>query len=769
MLAVGTVKPSTFFTTESRSTEAHHGIADQQRGTELHRRDDAGQDQLPRVDRQRLGHPLFAPEGLHAGLYDRAGLHGGPEAAVRQAQLQDHRAQCRPGRRSPALVQGHRRDAGPRRDVPDDRRSRAEGGQGLRHATGGVGHHLAGPHRRRQRDGALGVRDRAGQEDQGDADLSDGHGPQLRRGAAAPGFLPAHDQAQGGHAGELEARPGRDHRHLGLRRGSEEDVSRGLEGAEAVSPDRVPAEVAATHVAPVAEPAATGALPHHSDTEDAMARSRSWITRRRFVYLAASAGALAATTRASAQSRAAGLFVSAKTTEAPSLDPMLEQALSRQRLDPLFYNRLVEWGHDGKLEPGLAESWTTSADGRTWTFKLRRGVKFHNGRDLAADDVKFTYERILDPKTGSGGRGYLSAIEHIETPDKSTVRIVTKQPSASLLAGMAGGWSAIVPRDVVEKGDLRRTAVGTGPFILQEWVPQSHLKARKNPDYWDKGKPAVDAIEIKVIPDEANIIAQLRTGNIHHALLEDNKNYLLVKDDKRLRALRSPRLGLDMVNINHIRKPYTDVRVRQALSLAVDRTEVLQAAASGLGSVPGPLTPAMRPWALPAEEFKEWYTPNSDPAKKLLADAGFPNGFKTTLKVIPTFPAMVAGSQVIAAQLKKIGVDAQIIQEEYGVWIKAIIKPNFDFDLTMNATTGDADPDSLFYRRFHSVEKQWNNDGDPNIDVLLDQGRAALAPTKRKESDDKARRLRVERATQIWTFAPDMIDVTQGSVQYRQH
>ncbi len=502
------------------------------------------------------------------------------------------------------------------------------------------------------------------------------------------------------------------------------------------------------------------------------AADRRGITRRDFLSLVTAGAALSATA-ASAQPRPhkmGGTFISAKTTEAPSLDPILEQALSRQRIDVLFYNRLVEWGHDGKLEPVLAESWTTSADGRTWTFTLRRGVKFHNGRELVADDVKYTYERILDPKIGSGGRGYLSAIEQIEVPDTRTVRITTKQPSASLLAGMAGGWSSIVPREVIEqKGDLRRTAVGTGPFIFQEWIPQSHLKAKKNPDYWDKGKPYVDAIEIKVIPDEASILAQLRTGNVHHALLEDNKNYQLVKDDKRLIVQRSPRLGFDMVNINHGRKPYTDVRVRQALSLAVDRTEVLQVAASGLGSVTGPLTPAMRPWALPVEAFKEWYTPNVEHAKKLLAEAGYPNGFKTTLKVIPTFPTMVAGAQVIAAQLKKIGVDAQIIQEEYGVWIKAIIKPNFDFDLTMNATTGDADPDSLLYRRFHSVEKQWNNDGEPEIDTLLDQGRSALDAKKRKEIYDRAQRLMVERAIQIWTFSPDLIDVSQSFIQYQQH
>jgi len=499
--------------------------------------------------------------------------------------------------------------------------------------------------------------------------------------------------------------------------------------------------------------------------------TRSQVTRRQFLSLAAAAFAMP-TARAAAQQspRTGGTFISAKTTEAPSLDTILEQALSRHRLDPLFYNRLVEWGHDGRLEPALAESWSTSPDGKVWTFKLRRGVKFHNGREFVADDVKFTYERILDPNIGSGGRGYLTAIEGIEVSDTHTVRVHTKQPSGALLAGMAGAWSAIVPREEIEKrGDLRRAAVGTGPFILQEWVPQSHLKARKNPDYWDKGRPYVDAIEIKVIPDEASIVAQLRTGNVHHALLEDNKNYLLVKDDKRLKALRTARLGFDCVNINHGRKPFEDVRVRQALSLAVDRNEVLQVAASGLGQVTGPLTPAMKPWALPIEVFKEWYTPNPERAKKLLAEAGFPNGFKTTLKAIPTFPTMVAGAQMVSAHLKKIGVDVQIIQEEYGVWIKNIIKPNFNFDLTMNITSGDADPDSLLYRRFHSVEKQWNNGGDPEVDVLLDQGKLTLDPAKRKEIYDKAQRLMVERAIQIWTFTPELIEIVQSPVHYEQH
>ena len=499
--------------------------------------------------------------------------------------------------------------------------------------------------------------------------------------------------------------------------------------------------------------------------------NRSRMTRRQFLSLTAAAVAMPAIgTAAQVTRRMGGTFISAKTTEAPSLDTILEQAASRQRIDVLFYNRLVEWGADGKIEPVLAESWTTTSDGRTWTFKLRRGVKFHHGRELVADDVKFTYDRVMDANIGSGGRGYFLAVDAIEAPDKYTVRIHTKQPTASLLAALAGNWSAIVPRDEYEKrGDLRRTAIGTGPFILQEWVPQSYLKARKNPDYWDKGKPYVDAVEIKIIPDEANVIAQLRTGNIHHALLEDNKNYLLVKEDKRLTALRGARLGFDCLIMNLGHKPFDDVRVRQAISLAIDRNEILQVAASGLGQVTGPLTPAMKPWALPVEAFKEWYTPNPERAKKLLAEAGFPNGFKTTLKVIPTFPTMVAGSQVIAAQLKRIGVDVQIIQEEYGVWIKNIIKPNFNFDMTMNLTNGEPDPDSLLYRRVSSIEKQWTNGGDPEVDALLDQGRISLDQAKRKEIYDRAQRLLVEKALMIWSFSPDMIDIVQHTVHYEQH
>ncbi|RPJ81019.1 MAG: hypothetical protein EHM13_11135, partial [Acidobacteria bacterium] len=162
-------------------------------------------------------------------------------------------------------------------------------------------------------------------------------------------------------------------------------------------------------------------------------------------------------------------------------------------------------------------------------------------------------------------------------------------------------------------------------------------------------------------------------------------------------------------------------------------------------------------------------TPNPERAKKLLADAGYPSGFKTSILAIPTFPTMVAGAQVISAQLKRVGIEAQIVQQEYGVWIKNIIKPNFNFDLSMQLTNGEADPDSLFYRRFHGSEQQWTNGGDPEVDALLDQGRATIDKAKRKELYDKAQRLMVERALAVWTFSPDLIEIVQNTVRYEQH
>ena len=199
------------------------------------------------------------------------------------------------------------------------------------------------------------------------------------------------------------------------------------------------------------------------------------------------------------------------------------------------HNRLVEWSaEEARAVP--RPSWTTSADGKTWTFEPRQGVEFKRPRVRGPDDVKYSYERGPTPSWAREG-GYL-AIEQIDVADKHTVRITTKQPSATLLAGMAGNCSSIVPREVAT---WMSTAVGTtGPSSSQEWIPQSHLKARKNPRLPGQRQALRRRGQIKIIPDEGNIIAQLRTGTPTMPARRTTTNYLLVKDDKRLTALALP-------------------------------------------------------------------------------------------------------------------------------------------------------------------------------------------------------------------------------------
>jgi peptide/nickel transport system substrate-binding protein len=464
-----------------------------------------------------------------------------------------------------------------------------------------------------------------------------------------------------------------------------------------------------------------------------------------------------------------GTLIVAKTTEAPSLEPHAQNALSRSRVTQHLYSYLVQNDKDMGIVPDLAEKWEIAPDSKTYTFTLRRGVKFHNGRELTSADVKYSLERILDPQTASQGAGLLSSIAGVETPDPYTARLVLKNPDSAILASLASNWSGIVAKEDVEKagGMLDKAAGGSGPFMLEEWIPNQTLKLKRNPNYYVKDQPYLEGITFQVIPEESNIIAQLRSGNVHLALLEDNKNFQLVKDEASLSVVRSPRLGYDYVNLDNKREPWNKLEARQALSYAIDRKEVLAVAASNLGSVVAPIPPALKEYALDPESLPE-YKPDIAKAKELLAKAGYPNGLKVELELIPTFPSMVTGAQVIADQAKQAGIEFELKQYEYGVWIKRFNEKQFV--TTMNITGGNADPDSLLYNRIHSMGVNQNNWQDAEVDRLLQQGKETTDPGKRKEIYTQLQRMLAQKVPQIWLFSADLIHVMKQSVKgYEPH
>ena len=479
-------------------------------------------------------------------------------------------------------------------------------------------------------------------------------------------------------------------------------------------------------------------------------------------------GALAVGRSAAAQTpRPGGTLISAQATEATGLDPQLVPALSRSRRSPLMYSQLVRFDETMTPRPELAESWETSKDSLTWTFKLREGVKFHDGQEMTSADVKFTFDRLFEK---SPGKSDFIAVDKVEPAGKYGVKFTTKEPFAGLLAALGGFWGFIISEAGIKKhGDLNKAALGTGPFMLVDWKVEQQLVLKKHPGYFKKGQPYVDEVIVRTIPDEANIVAALRTGQIQHAFIEDNKNYNLLKDEKTLTGYRSSRLGYDYLNITATRGPLKDVRVRQAISWAVDRSQVLRVAAAGFGRLTAPATAPMRQWQLPEEAWMKYYKPDVEKAKKLMAAAGQSGGFTVKCMVIPTFPTMVSGAPVIANQLKRIGITMEIENVEYAIWIKRWLA--HDFDMTMNTTPGYADPDTAFFRALHSTKGQnWNSWSVPELDALLEDGRRTMDQKKRKEIYDRVQIMILENVPHLWLFSADTIDFTQSSVKgFKQH
>jgi peptide/nickel transport system substrate-binding protein len=464
-----------------------------------------------------------------------------------------------------------------------------------------------------------------------------------------------------------------------------------------------------------------------------------------------------------------GTLIVARTADAPDLDPQLTSSLTRQRTTMLTYSNLVRLSNEMAIQPDLAEAWKVSADGKQIDFTLRKGVIWHPpvSRELTAADVTFSYRRLL---SSSSGNTEFTEIDGVEVLDKYHVRFTLSAPNAGLLTTMADSrWGAIVNRESVERyGDLRRTAVGTGPFILEAWQPEQETTFRRNPEYFEKGKPHVEKLIVRIVHDEAQIVAGLRAGTIHHAMLDDNRNVELLAGEAGVQIHRTPRIGFDFLNVNQSRAPFNKADVVQAINYAVDRDACIQAAAAGYAVQTAPCTPPLKQWLLPEEQWKPYYRVDLDRARALLARAGYPNGFEATLLTIPTLPTMFANAQVVQANLKRIGIDLKVESVEYAQWLQRWQRK--EFDVTVNTTGGYADPDTVFYQAFHSRAQNWNNLSDTELDRLLDEGRSVFEVEKRKPIYDKVQLRLLAKPGHLFLFTPQMIVVTQKRVHgFSQH
>ncbi|MFD1251352.1 putative D,D-dipeptide-binding periplasmic protein DdpA precursor [Devosia equisanguinis] len=452
-----------------------------------------------------------------------------------------------------------------------------------------------------------------------------------------------------------------------------------------------------------------------------------WTTPRKLIAGLAIATALSTSVFA-LPVQAASLRM-AWSQDATGLDPHKQTAFSSLRLLELIYEPLVRLDAELNVVPAIATSWEFASDAKTLTFKLDPNAKFTNGAQVTSADVKASFERILDEATSAAARSNFLSIASIDTPDAETVVFNLSTADVPILVAMATINAAILPASEITAGSVGTTALGSGPFKLDSWEPNAKEVLSANAD-WAGGDLAIDGITISVLPDETAILASLRAGQTDFALLNDPLVATMVPNEPNLELNRVGVLAYNVLQLNPSRAPMDNLLVRQAMSCAINRQEIIDAALAGEGKVTGPLT--MPAFAQdPSTLF--CYEQDVEKAKALMAEAGV-DGF--TAKVIAATgepPVAASEAQVLQAQLAEIGINLEIEIMELNVYVDTWLKGDFDMAVAQNG--GRPDPFPMYNRYFTKDGNlvKVSNFTDDELDSLMKQGQAETDPAKRVE------------------------------------
>ncbi|RWO87396.1 ABC transporter substrate-binding protein [Mesorhizobium sp.] len=394
------------------------------------------------------------------------------------------------------------------------------------------------------------------------------------------------------------------------------------------------------------------------------------------------------------------------TLEPPHLDPTAGAAAA---IDEVLYANVFEGltriGADGEVLPALAESWTVSDDGKVYTFKLHSGVKFHDGTDFNADDVKFSLDRARADNSVNTQKGLFAAIDTVEMVDPATVRITLKNPQSSFLYNMGWGDAVIVAPETA--GTNKETPVGTGPFKFQNWAKGSSITLIKSDAYW--GAPvSLDKAEFRIVTDAAAAVPALLSGDVQAFPFFDPDSVAQIQGDPRFKVVIGATEGETILSMNNKKPPFDRLQVRQAISFALDRKAIIDGASAGLGV---PIGSHMSPANKAYVDLTGLYPHNVDRARELLKEAGLENGFKATLKLPPP-PYARLGGEIIASQLRDVGIDLQIVPVEWAQWLDQVFTKK-DYDLTIVSHTEPNDID------IYSREDYYFNYDNPTFDKII--------------------------------------------------
>ena len=498
-------------------------------------------------------------------------------------------------------------------------------------------------------------------------------------------------------------------------------------------------------------------------------------------------GALAASTagmqvglhRAHAQTPKRGGTISLRLWDPPHFDPHLTISYKTNILYTFTHSRLLKYKAGPGVQPGsfllegdLAESWTQPTE-TAYVFKLRKGVRWHtkppvNGRELTADDVKYTFDRFVNEK-GNAYRNMMAALDKVDVVDKYTVKFTLKEPYVWFLDMVANPMAlAIIAKEAVEKfGDLKKpdAVVGTGPWMLDSYRPNVGLTFVRNPSYFLSGLPYIDKVEVTVDEDNASRMAAFIAGKYDlgwEASGTINRvDWVQIKDTLKQRRPKIQSLEFASNQMSHIymrtdKPPFNDLRVRRAISLSFDRQGLLDAVAEGVGVLNPAVPAALKDWALPVDQLGEgaqYYKFDPARAKKLLAEAGYANGFPATVSYA-TYGSTIQmdAVQLLLKYLKDIGIDAKPIQQEYGAYISTTFYGKYE-SMAFGPQTPFLDPDNYLFGPYMAGElKNQSHVNDPVLGDMLIRQRRTADVAKRREVLHEIQRHAAKQ--QYYVYAP---------------
>ena len=461
-------------------------------------------------------------------------------------------------------------------------------------------------------------------------------------------------------------------------------------------------------------------------------------------------------------------------TDPVGLDPHTTNATATRNMLENVYDTLVMFDSSLQIVPGLAESWEASEDGLTWTFSLRPGVTFHNGDPLKASDVAFSVNRIKDPEVASPRSGDFAVVESVAAPDDRTVVITLAEPFSPLLSKLAQSLNVVVSEAVTKANDddLNNAVIGTGPFKFVEYLPQTRLVLEKNPDFWGVDEagtplPYLNGITFQFYPEPAARTTAIQTGNADWIEYVPAPDVEILEADDSVNVVGGLSSNFRSLYLNVTRPPLDNPMVRQALSYAIDEQAIVDVALFGAGGVAasGTTVPNGNFYAVEASPYRGQ---DLEKAQALLDEAGYGDGFSFDLYVTSTYDFLRTPAEIIQANLAEIGVTANIVAEDWSIYLPTV--QEYDFDATILGESGQSDPDDFLYDVFHTGGGgNFGEYSSPDLDALLEEGRRASDQDERKQIYLDAQNLILDEAPHVFLFHSAQYEALRTNVQGFEH